>query len=344
VGDTIFFTITVTNNGPNNATGIGVTDLLPAGLNPVSATPSQGSYSFGSGLWAIGSLATSNSATMQLQVVVATASQQTNTASITQADQGDPNPANNSASATVTPLQADLAVAKAVSNATPNVGDTVRFTVTVMNIGPGDATNVSVSDALPAGLTFISATPSQGSYNAITGLWSIGTITSSSSATMTLDATVASPSPQTNTASISHSDQFDPNTGNNSASATVSPLQADLAIGKAVSDATPAVGDTVTYTVTVSDLGPGDATNVTVLDLLPAGLTFISATASQGSYDNLTGVWNIGAVANSSSATCVFSVRVVSLSQMTNVASISHSDQFDPNTGNNTASATITPH
>ena len=250
----------------------------------------------------------------------------------------------NNGQTSVQCILADLAVTKTVSNPTPTVGDTITYTVTVTDIGPSTATNVTITDLLPAGLSFVSATPSQGSYNNVSGVWSIGTVTASTPQTLLMQATVASPSAQTNTASISHSDEFDPTTANNSASATVSPLQADLAIAKAVSNGTPAVGDTISYTVTVSDLGPGDATNVSVLDLLPAGLTFISATPSQGSYDNITGIWNIGTVANSTSATCVFSVTVVSLSQMTNTASINHSDQFDPNTSNNSASATITPH
>jgi uncharacterized repeat protein (TIGR01451 family) len=59
---------------------------------------------------------------------------------------------------------------------------------------------------------------------------------------------------------------------------------ADLALTKTVSDATPNVGDTVTFTVTLADLGPDPASGVTVTDLLPAGLTSVSATPSQGSY------------------------------------------------------------
>ena len=86
----------------------------------------------------------------------------TNTATITDADQFDPNTANNTASATETPQQADLALTKTVSDPTPNVGDTITFTVTLTNTGPDAATGVQVTDLLPAGLTFVSATPSQG--------------------------------------------------------------------------------------------------------------------------------------------------------------------------------------
>jgi uncharacterized repeat protein (TIGR01451 family) len=115
---------------------------------------------------------------------------------------------------------ADLSVLKDVSSTTPNVGDTITFGVTVTNNGPNPATGVTVTDLLPAGLSFVSATPSQGTYVPGTGIWSVGSLAVSGSATLTIQATATSLGNQTNTASISHSEQFDPNTANNSASVT----------------------------------------------------------------------------------------------------------------------------
>ncbi|TCZ75957.1 DUF11 domain-containing protein, partial [Paenibacillus albiflavus] len=124
---------------------------------------------------------------------------------------------------TVTPQQADLSITNTVDNAIPNVGDTITFTVTVTNNGPDSATGVEVRDLLPTDLKFVSATPSHGTYNSTTGVWAVGTVTKASSATLTLQVMVVSPAAQTNTATISHADQFDPNTGNNTSSATVTP-------------------------------------------------------------------------------------------------------------------------
>ena len=118
---------------------------------------------------------------------------------------------------------ADLAVAAAVSSSAPNVGDTVTFTVTVNDLGPDPATGVELSDALPAGLAFVSAIPSHGSYSSSSGVWTVGTVTTTTAETLQLQAQVVSPDGQTNTATIAHSDQFDPVTANNSASVTTTP-------------------------------------------------------------------------------------------------------------------------
>src|SRR5262249_35770638 len=147
----------------------------------------------------------------------------------------------------------------------------------------------------------------------------------------------------TNTASINHSDQFDPDTTNNSDSATETPQQADLSVTKTVSNTRPNVGYTITFTVTVTDAGPNAATNVQLTDLLPAGLSLVSSTPSQGSYSGASGLWDVGTLANGGSATLQLQARVVSSAAQTNTASISHSDQFDPDTGNNSATTTETP-
>ncbi|MED5019582.1 S-layer homology domain-containing protein [Paenibacillus chibensis] len=254
-----------------------------------------------------------------------------------------PSTSTSDCSVTVIPLQADLSITNTAINATPNVGDTIAFTVTVKNNGPASATDVVVTDLLPAGLTFVSAMPSQGTYVTSTGTWTVGTIPVGSPVSLMLQARVVSPSAQTNTATVSHAYQSDPDTSNNTASVTVTPQQADLSVANTVSNATSNVGDTITFTVTVSNNGPASATSVVVTDLLPAGLTFVSATPSQGSYTSATGAWTVGTVAKNLTATLSLQAKVVSPNAQTNTATISHADQYDPNTVNNTSSATATP-
>src|SRR5439155_1239162 len=151
-----------------------------------------------------------------------------------------------------------------------------------------------------------------------TGLWTVGTVTAAVPQTLKIRARVVSPDALTNTATISHSDQFDPDPGDNSDGSTETPQQADLALSKSVSNPTPNVGDTVIFTVAVTDLGPDPATGVQVSDLLPAGLTLVSAAPSQGAYNGSTGLWTVGQVDTTAPATLTLRARVDSPGPATN--------------------------
>ncbi len=235
---------------------------------------------------------------------------------------------------------ADLSLAKIVNNGTPNVGSNVTFTVTVSNAGPNTASGVTVGDLLPGGYSYVSSTPSQGSYVSGTGVWTVGTIASGSSANIQITATVLASGTYTNTAQVTASDQTDPDsTPNNSnpaeddqASVTPVPVAvADLSLAKIVNNGTPNVGSNVTFTVTVSNAGPSNASGVTVGDLLPGGYSYVSSIPSQGSYVSGTGVWTVGAINSGSSANIQITATVLASGTYTNTAQVTASDQFDPN-------------
>ncbi len=279
VNTDVSFTIQVTNNGPSTATSVVVTDMLPAGLSFVSASPAA-AYDSGTGVWTVGTLVNGASATLSIVAKVTQAGAITNTVT-SSAAQPDPVPANNTSSVLVTGQQADLSILKSVNNTMPNVDDQVIFTIELSNQGPSTANNVSVSEILPAGLSLASASPSQGVYNASSGLWELTALGSGSNATLTIVANVLTVGPKTNTVAVSSS-QPDPNPSDNTSSVIVSGQQVDLAIEKTVSDATPHVGSNVTFTIKVTNNGPSSATGVSVSDLLPSGLTFVSANPSEG--------------------------------------------------------------
>jgi len=341
VGDTITFTVTVTNLGPDTAANVELTDLLPTGLTFLTATASQGSYANTTGIWAVGAVVPGTPQTLQIQARVVSPAAQTNTATISHADQFDPDTTNNSASATESAQQANLNLNKTVSNATPNVGDTITYTLTLTNNGPNAATNVSVTDALPAGLTLLNAIASPGSYDSNSGVWTVGNLANGAIATLTLTVQVDTPASKNNIA-VAGATQFDPDPADNTSNAVIAPAHADVAISKTVSNPKPNVGDVITFTVQTTNHGPGDATGVIVHDLLPAGLTFVSATPSQGTYVSGTGDWSVGTLANGATATLTIRATVVSPAPATNFASVV-ADPFDPNHGNNNASATETP-
>jgi uncharacterized repeat protein (TIGR01451 family) len=231
-GGLLTYNLVVTKpaTGSATATGVFVTETLPTGVTFSSATPSQGAYNSGAGIWTVGTLGTTGSATMALKVTVGAAVPSgtvlTNTA-VVKADQPDPNPANNTA-VTQTTVQAppvnfaDLALTKTDSPDPVAPGALLTYSLKVTNAATGSATaiGVFVTETLPAGVTFSSATPSQGSYNSGTGVWSVGTLTASGSATMQLKVTVGAAVPSgtvlTNTGVVK-ADQPDPNPANNTA-------------------------------------------------------------------------------------------------------------------------------
>jgi uncharacterized repeat protein (TIGR01451 family) len=259
---------------------------------------------------------------------------------------------------------ADLSLIKTVDDPSPTVGDTVLFRLVLANGGPDTATNVTVTDLLPAGLAFVSATPAQGTYTAATGIWSLAALTSNNVVNLDIRARVTQTGALTNYAQVSASDQADPDStpGDNShtdddnAEVTVQAAaqSADLSLIKVASDTTPDIGVDFTFTLTVANATGGiTATGVVARDLLPTRLRFVSATPSQGAYDATTGIWTVGTVNSGASATLVLTVRHVggSLAQVTNAAEITAADQADPDSphGNNSTteddddSVSVTP-
>lgn len=134
---------------------------------------------------------------------------------------------------------ADLQVAKTAGAASILLGASVRFTVTVTNLGPNIGSTLIVTDTLPAGLTYLSHTTSAGTYSAATGLWTLGSLAVGASQTLTLTASGNSVGTWTNTATVA-SDNSDPVTANNTASAGVTVTNPAPASFNAFEPATPA--------------------------------------------------------------------------------------------------------
>src|SRR6202165_291968 len=192
-GTNVVFTITATNNGPSNATGVHVSDSLQPGLTFVSA--SSGSYTQGTGVWIVGNLASGGSSTLTITATVTGTTAVINTATKSAQVEPDPVAGNNASSVTVTGQAADIAITKTVDNATPNLGGQVTFTVTAHNNGPSTATGVKVTDLLPGTLTFVTSTPGSPAYIPGTGVWNVGTLTNGASATLKITVTVTTTGP-----------------------------------------------------------------------------------------------------------------------------------------------------
>ncbi|MGA1869869.1 MAG: putative Ig domain-containing protein [bacterium] len=345
-GDTVTFTIIVTNNGVDDTTRMQVTDVLPTGLTYRSNTPFQGTYDSNTGIWDVGNLNEGDSATLQLTATVNNENELISTARISRSDQIDPDTTNNESSVIINqdtinhPFIADLSIQKIVNQRVINVEDEVVFTLLVRNNGPDDANNVKINDLLPDGLTYISSEPSQGVYLEETGIWEIGTISAASYVIMDIVVKVIDAALQTNIAAISNLNEVDTYTGNDSDEVTVRRLQADISVKKSVDDQNPIIGNNIVFTITVENKGPDDATGIQIIDLLPAGLKYLDDN-SGGSYDSGTGVWDIAGLANGASASLQINTRVDQLGEITTSVTRTASSPMDPDTGNDSESIIV---
>lgn len=105
---------------------------------------------------------------------------------------------------------------------------------------------------------------------------------------------------------------------------------ADLSLTKSVDNGSPALGENVLYTITVTNSGIVAAAGVQVTELLPAGLIFVSAAVSTGTYDETTGLWQVGAIAVDDAETLQITARVEQTGPISNTAEITASDTLDP--------------
>ncbi len=350
-GDRVTFTVTVDNDGPDPATSASIRDLLPAGLDYVSALPSQGSYDPVSGYWTVGALGVGGSATLDLTADVS-ADQPiviTNTAALRASSPIDPDGSNNQASADITLQRVEIRLEGGVDDDHPNVGQTITFHVTAENATTLDASGLVVRDRLPAGLNYVNALPSVGTYDPVSGLWNIGDLAAGASCVLQLVATVeAGTGGRTiyNSVSIASFDQMQEQQLQAVLLIPVTVRAADLRLLKNVDDPTPIQGEQVDFTVLVTNQGPDTAFAVVAADTLPAGLLFQGAVADQGSYSEVTGLWTLGTLAVGETATLVLTAEVQldvgSGDSAVNVARITACDQEDPDTGNNQDDASLT--
>jgi len=353
VGANATFTLEVFNRGPDQATGVRVSDRLPIGLGFVSATPSQGSYDPNSGRWDVGALAPNGRATLTLVATVLGTGPFVNIAQVSASDQYDPDSTPNNdvpteddqGFAVVAGDLADLSLVKTVDNPQPRVGDTIVYTVLLRNAGPSTATGVEVTDRLPAGLEYLGHDTSQGAYDPASGRWAVGSVPAGGAATLRINARVLSFARIVNTAEVTGSDQPDPNStpGNSDpneddqSSVALDPQSADLSLTKRANTTRPSLGGEVTYTIELINSGPSVATSVRVTERLPEGLTYLRHTTSQGSYAPATGIWEVGRVEIDVPVTLTLTARVDRAGPLTNLAEITNSDQPDPDSvpGNN---------
>ena len=367
-GGSVTYTVTVSNAGPSNATGVSLTNFLPSAISGATwtGTGTGGASGAASGT---GNLTTTNMAlpagssftyTVNAPIRASATGTMVSSASVTSLVVADPNTANNTATDTdtLTP-QADLAITKTDGATSAIPGTPVTYTITASNAGPSDAPSSTVADTLPATLTGVTWTAVGAGGGAATASGSgnindtvnlpaggsvtyavTGTISSTATGTLSNTATVAAPAGVTDT-----------NPANNSATDTdtLTP-QANLAVTLADSpDPVNALGN-LTYSIGLTNNGPSASASPQVTLPLPAGTTFVSASAPAGWTPSTpavgaTGTVTFTSVSIATGGTANFTVvakvdiNIVNDSTLTATATAS-SATADPTPGNNTATTT----
>ncbi|MBW1298411.1 DUF11 domain-containing protein, partial [Aquimarina litoralis] len=211
----------VSNDGPNDLpAGATVTDQLPTGYTYVSDNGS-GAYVSGTGVWTLPAIANGASTSLEITVTVDASGDYENVAEVTSSANNDPDSTPNnddgdqseddedSNTPTVTPTS-DLSLAKSVNNSTPNVGDTIIFTLEVSNDGPNDLpAGATVTDQLPTGYTYVSDNGS-GAYVSGTGVWTLPAIANGASTSLEITVTVDASGDYENVAEVTSSANNDP--------------------------------------------------------------------------------------------------------------------------------------
>ena len=275
-GDNVTYTVTVTNDGIGDANNVVIVDRLGEGLTFVSASdngvwdPVKRTIT-----WTV-DLAKGESKVFSVIATVSGYGNVTNSLVVGNKTTG--------VNVTVPEINPD----KTVDNGIPNFGDNVTYTVTVTNDGIGDANNVIITDVLDKGLKFLNATGNF-TYDEKTGTitWTVD-LAKGETKTFNVNVTVLGYGVLPNTVAV----------GNKTAVRNIT--VPEIITVKEVNSSDIHIGDEITYTITVSNPGKINATNVVIMDILPEGLKFINA-SNGGVYDPVTGIitWILNITANS---------------------------------------------
>jgi uncharacterized repeat protein (TIGR01451 family) len=251
--------------------------------------------------------------------------------------------------------QADLSISQSASAPVVAAGTNVIYTIVVTNNGPNLSQNVVFYENIPANTTFQSigtvpagwacTTPAVNGTTPIN--CTIASLANAATATFTVtlrvNAGTAAETAIQNVTSVTSNTTNDPVASNNTSSTTILvgiTGDADLRLSLSAAPSPVFVSSPLTYSVAVQNLGVADATGTTITDTLPAGVTFVSATVTQGTCTQSAGVvtCNVGTLTASSTATATITITAPGTSgSLTDTASTT-SGVTDPFPSNNSAS------
>lgn len=320
------WTLRVTNNGPDTATGVVVCDILPEGLISIDK-------SF-NGTWNVGKLLNNQTKELTIICLVNKTGKLVNIADIA-GNEYDCNLTNNIVNKSIEVAQsADLFVKKYVNNTSPDFGEIIKWSVVVSNNGPDIATNVQVNDLLDDGLIFVKSSSTKGNYDVKSGIWTIDSLAPETDETLNIYCKVNKIGKILNFVSV-NSTQYDWNESNNHDNESVNAVKiADLSVIKLINNSNPNYNDLIKWTIIVSNKGPNMATGVTVNDLLPKSVEYISSYLSKGFYNPVNGIWDVGNLNAGEKLQLNIVSKIVKTGDITNVVNVKGNEK-DSNLTNN---------
>lgn len=323
------WTLRVTNNGPDEATGVVVCDLLSKDLIYLSST---GNYDVKSGLWNIGTLEVGKSVSIDIVTLVNKTGKIANDANVSGREY-DWNLSNNYDNKSIdVEVCADLAVEKLVNDTAPKFNSLVEWTLRVTNNGPDTATGVVVCDILPEGLISIDK-----SFN---GTWNVGKLLNNQTKELTIICLVNKTGKLVNIADIA-GNEYDCNLTNNhfEKSVHVKPA-ADLSIEKSVSKQEVNINDLIEYVIEITNNGPDSAENIKVSELLNPNLKVISFESTKGNFNNTNNVLTIDSLVDGEKVRLTINAAANVCGNFENKVAVS-SDTFDYDKSNNHDGASV---
>ena len=322
-GDTVVFTLTLNNAGPDTASAL-VADSLPSGYAYVS-DDGAGAYNAATGVWTVAGLVANDATSLNITVTVNASGDYTNVAEVDSSNASDPNstPGNG------VPTEDDYASVTPTVNNPPVAVDDPDGT----EIDTAKDIDVLLNDSDPNGdtitITAVQAVTDQGGTAVLNDN---GTPADPTDDTITYTPATGFIGNDTFTYDIS-----DGKGGTATATVTVAvpPRLADLSMAKSIDNATPTEGDTVVFTLTLNNTGP-DAADVQVQDSLPGGYSYVSDDGA-GAYNAGTGIWSVVGLAANGATSLAITATVNTSGDYTNVTEVVVSNATDPNStpGNN---------
>jgi uncharacterized repeat protein (TIGR01451 family) len=346
---TLTYTLTFTNTGAGDAYNITLSDNLPASvtyqscnLGSLSGTCSEsgGVVTFTLTNPLAAGASASVSITVQVNTTVTGPTTLTNTATLDYTDvNGNVRPSVSATDQTQVPAQPNIVLSKTDGSTVTAPNQTLTYTLTFTNTGAGDAYNITLSDNLPASVTYQSC-----NLGSLSGTCSEsgGVVTftltnplaagdsASVSTTVQVNATVTGPTTLTNTATLNYTDSANqPRPQVSASDSTQVPAQPTIVLSKTDGSTVTAPGQTLTYTLTFTNTGVGDAYNITLSDTLPAGVSYQSCSPACN-VSGSTVTFNLGTLAAGASASVSITVQVDTTvtgpTTLTNTATLNYTD------------------